>query len=132
MGSDFQKVAIVGRHADSRVAEPMTILVSHLTKAGINVLASDDMQLDLPVTRCPEASLAAKADLMIAIGGDGTMLYAGGLTRDSNVPLLGVNRGRLGFLADVTPDEMLASVDHILGGDYTIESRLLLDAVLST
>ncbi len=132
MGSDFQKVAIVGRHADSRVAEPMTILVSHLTKAGINVLASDDMQLDLPVTRCPEASLAAKADLMIAIGGDGTMLYAGGLTRDSNVPLLGVNRGRLGLLADVTPDEMLASVDHILGGDYTIESRLLLDAVLST
>ena len=62
MGSDFQKVAIVGRHADSRVAEPMTILVSHLTKAGINVLASDDMQLDLPVTRCPEASLAARAD----------------------------------------------------------------------
>jgi NAD+ kinase len=68
---------------------------------------------------------------MIAIGGDGTMLYAGNLARTSEVPLLGVNRGRLGFLADVSPDEMLTSVDHILKGDYTCESRSLLAATLT-
>ncbi len=105
-------------------------LVQHLTKAGIQVLASEHMSLDLPVERHPEVSLSAHADLVIAIGGDGTMLYAGSLTRDSDVPLLGINRGRLGFLADVTPDEMISSVDHILGGDYSIEPRLLLDALL--
>jgi NAD+ kinase len=65
---------------------------------------------------------------VIAIGGDGTMLYAGSLTREYDVPLLGINRGRLGFLADVTPDEMISSVDHILTGNYSTESRLLLDA----
>ena len=131
MGSDFQKVAVIGRHDDPRVAEPMTLLVRHLTKAGIEVFAADDMTIDLPVTRIAESKLAGNADLMIAIGGDGTMLYAGNLSRRSNIPLLGVNRGRLGFLADVSPDEMLTSVDHILDGDYTCESRLLLDAQLT-
>jgi NAD+ kinase len=110
----------------------MSSLVMHLTKAGIEVLTAEENALDLPVTRCAESKLAARADLVIAVGGDGTMLYAGGLTRDSDVPLLGINRGRLGFLADVTPDEMLASVDHILNGDYSIDSRLLLDALLQT
>lgn len=130
MGERFQKVAILGRHEDPRVAEPMTALVAHLTKAGITVLAADNLRLDLPVTRMPEAQLVAAADLVIAIGGDGTMLYAGNLTRDGGVPLLGINRGRLGFLADVTPNEMLSSVDQVLNGEYTSDSRLLLEAQL--
>lgn len=130
MGSEFQKVAVLGRYDDPRVAEPMTVLVSHLTKSGVEVLASDEMGLDLRVTRSEESALAAAADLMIAIGGDGTMLFAANLTRHTDVPLLGINRGRLGFLADVSPDEMLVSVDHILNGDYSMETRLLLDAQL--
>ncbi|MDH3267175.1 MAG: NAD(+) kinase [Gammaproteobacteria bacterium] len=130
MDSKFKKVAMVGRHDDPRVAEPMTLLVKHLTKAGIEVLTAEEMALDLPVSRCQESDLSANADLMIAIGGDGTMLYAGGLINDTDVPLLGINRGRLGFLADVTPEEMLSSVDHILEGQYSIEARLLLTANL--
>lgn len=121
---------MLGRHDDPRVAEPMSALVAHLTKAGAGVVATEDMSLDLPVTRVPEAELASHADLMIAIGGDGTMLYAGNLSRQGDVPLLGINRGRLGFLADVSPDAMLESVDHILAGNYALESRLLLDAKL--
>jgi NAD+ kinase len=115
MGSEFKTVLILGRQADSRVAEPMAALVEHLTNAGIEVRRDEN---------------AAGTDLVIAIGGDGTMLYAGSLVRDHDVPLLGINRGRLGFLADVTPDEMLTSVDHILAGNYSIESRLLLHADL--
>ena len=130
MDSLFKKVAIIGRDTDPRVSEPMSLLVTHLTDAGLQVLTANEMTLDLPVTRIPSESLAGAADLVIAIGGDGTMIYAGGLTRESDAPLLGINRGRLGFLADVTPDEMISSVDHILAGDYTEESRLLLDATL--
>jgi NAD+ kinase len=85
----------------------------------------------LPVERVAEDRLASSADLMIAIGGDGTMLYAGNLARESGIPLLGVNRGRLGFLADVSPEQMVASVDHILNGDYSSESRMLLTATIS-
>ena len=130
MGERFQKVALVGRHEDPRVADAMTVLVAHLTKTGVSALAADNLALDLPVTHLPESRLAAEADLVIAIGGDGTMLYAGNLARDSGIPLLGINRGRLGFLADITPDEMLVSVDRVLNGDYTSDSRLLLDTQL--
>ena len=79
MSTKIDRVAILGRHEDSHVAEPMTSLVQHLTKAGITVLAGRDMSLELPVELFDEADLAAQADLMIAIGGDGTMLYAGSL-----------------------------------------------------
>ena len=72
----------------------------------------------------------AAADLVIAIGGDGTMLHASRLTRESGIPILGINRGRLGFLADVTPDEMITSVDHVLSGNYTTDTRLVLEARL--
>jgi len=115
MGSEFKRVLILGRREDSRVAGPMAALVEHLTKAGIEVVDDETV---------------TGSDLVIAIGGDGTMLYAASLVRDHDVPLLGINRGRLGFLADVLPDEMLSSVDHILGGDYTVETRLMLHADL--
>jgi NAD+ kinase len=130
MANEFHKVAIFGRHDDPRVAEAMAALVDYLTINSIEVLAVDDMTLDIPVTRVSDSELSAQADLMIAIGGDGTMLYAGRYARDSGTPLLGVNRGRLGFLADVTPDEMLASVEHILNGNYSLDPRLLLQAEL--
>jgi NAD+ kinase len=131
MSIKIERVAILGRHDDPRVAEPMSVLVEHLTKLGIAVLCDQQMCLDLPVQRVSSNALSTDADLMIAIGGDGTMLYAGNLARASGVPLLGINRGRLGFLADVSPDEMLASVDHILAGNYSLESRLLLRARLA-
>ncbi len=131
MSAKFQKVAVVGRHDVSRVSEPMSLLIRHLTKAGVAVVTAKDMALDLPVERVEKSELANHADLVIAIGGDGTMLYAGGIVGSSGIPLFGMNHGRLGFLADVTPDDMIASVDHVLGGEYTVEERLLLDARLS-
>jgi NAD+ kinase len=60
------------------------------------------------------------------------MLYAGRLARESGTPILGINRGRLGFLADVTPDEMINSVEQVLQGNYTRDSRMLLEARLLT
>ena len=131
MNKQFPNIAIVGRHDDSRVAEPMQTITRHLKKYGINVLASDTLPLELPVTRMNEAELCDTADLVIAIGGDGTMLYASRLTRESGTPILGINRGRLGFLADVTPDEMISSVDQVLQGDYTRDTRMLLEVRLN-
>ena len=130
MGITIKRVAILGRHEDPHVAELMNTLVGHLTKAGITVVASDDFATEQSVEHVAEEQLADSADLMIAIGGDGTMLYAGHLLLESGVPLLGINRGRLGFLADVSPDAMLDSVDHILNGNSTIESRIQLVASL--
>ncbi len=130
MNTQFPNIAILGRHNDPRVAEPMQLLTQYLTKAGIKVSAANTLQLELPVTRMDEADLCDNADLVIAIGGDGTMLYASRLARESGTPILGINRGRLGFLADVTPDEMIASVEQVLRGDYTLDTRMLLEARL--
>lgn len=108
----------------------MKALAEHLTKSGLQVFAASDMSGQLQATPIAESAMAETVDLVIAIGGDGTMLYAAGHVAGSNVPLLGVNRGRLGFLADVTPDEMLGSLDQVLDGNYTRDSRLLLSAKL--
>jgi len=115
VSTSFHNVVIVGREDDPRVSGPRELLTAHLTKAGVTLLCRDDIE---------------SADLVIAIGGDGTLLYASRLCRQYGTPILGINRGRLGFLADVTPDEMIASVDNVLQGDYSTDSRLLLEARL--
>ena len=130
MATMFKRVAILGRHEDPRVAEPVIVLSEYLAQAGVEVLAAEDMSLGIVARRMPEPDLADTADLIIAIGGDGAMLYAGQLARRGDIPLLGINRGRLGFLADVTPEEMLDSVGHVLAGEFTTDKRLVLEATL--
>src|SRR5690606_16068412 len=85
----------------------------------------------LPVERRTEAELGAQADLIVAIGGDGTMLHAARLATPHGVPVLGVNRGRLGFLADIGPAEMLDRLDDVLAGRYVKDRRAMLTATLS-
>jgi NAD+ kinase len=82
------------------------------------------------VVPCPEEAFADKADLIVAIGGDGTLLYAARLLAGRPVPLLGVNRGRLGFLTDVSPVSMLEDIETVLGGRYTEDRRSMLAARL--
>ncbi len=69
-----------------------------------------------------------KTDLLIALGGDGTLLRAGRLAAGYGVPILGVNMGRLGFLAEVSPDAWQEALGRVLEGDYWLEERLMLDA----
>ncbi|MDH4107366.1 MAG: NAD(+) kinase [Gammaproteobacteria bacterium] len=124
----FKTIAIVGRNDDPRVAEPMSLLAEHMSAAGVDVIAVRDIAAELPARQVSEKTISRHAELIIAVGGDGTMLYAAGLAQSQGVPLLGVNRGRLGFLADITPNEMLDSVGQVLQGHYTQESRLLVSA----
>jgi NAD+ kinase len=86
-----------------------------------------DAPADL-VVRVPEEDIANQADLVIAIGGDGTLLYAARLVAHRGVPLMGINRGRLGFLTDVLPQDMFASVDAALEGRAERDERSLLEA----
>ena len=130
MGNQFKRVAVVGRTLDQRVAEPMALLAGYLSDAGIEVLTTPDTPAELPARQLAEAEIGAQADLIIAVGGDGTLLYASSLAMDHGVPLLGINRGRLGFLTDVTPDEMLGRVGQVLDGNYSVESRMLISMSL--
>ncbi len=128
MSKAFQTVAILGLYSDARVAGPMAKLAEYLTKAGVDVVTLPDAAATLEARAVQEADIAAEVDLIIAVGGDGTMLHAAALTGSGKVPLLGVNRGRLGFLADISPAEMLENLEQILEGNYSRETRLLLEA----
>lgn len=133
MNPAFKTCALVGRHADPRVAESMLTLARHLKSSGRTLLVDRSVSLDFGsthVTSVDEASFGKRADLVIAIGGDGTMLYAARLVSTSGVPLLGINRGRLGFLTDVSPDDMLERLDDVLAGRFSEDRRALLEARL--
>jgi NAD+ kinase len=132
MAFPVRTCALVGRFSDPRIAESVGTLLPHLQSRGVHVLVSEDAELarGAPVTRVPERTFGERADLVIAVGGDGTLLYAARLVARHNVPLVGVNRGRLGFLTDVMPQDMLQSVDAALAGKLEADERPLLTARL--
>jgi NAD+ kinase len=133
MPHSFQSIALVGNAKDLRVAECMLSLAAHCHARGVRAMADPGLGLAFEpdsVIACPEQSFATRADLIIAIGGDGTLLYAARLVAGHSVPLLGINRGRLGFLTDVSPASMLEDVDNVLAGRYSEDRRSLLAARL--
>ena len=126
MSHSFKSIALVGNALDLRVAECMLSLTGHLHARGLAPLVDPGVGLAFPpgsVVPCPEEAFATRADLIIAIGGDGTLLYAARLVAGDAVPLLGINRGRLGFLTDVSPNSMLEDVDTVLSGRYTEDRK---------
>ncbi len=80
----------------------------------------------------PEALANIKGlDLLVTLGGDGTMLRAARIGARDEVPLIGVKLGKVSFLAEITPDDWQRPLDQILGGDYWLEERMLLDAAVT-
>ncbi len=130
----FHCCALITRYADTRVLESLALLQSHLAAKGITTIALADEPLPEPLPasleRVSEATLVERADLVIVIGGDGTLLYAAGLVAERGTPLLGINRGRLGFLTDVLPEDMIASVDAVFAQQCEVDQRTLLAAEL--
>jgi NAD+ kinase len=134
MPREFKTVALWGRLGEQSVTEPAQQILGHLGKRGITVLASaasDTARSLVGATYVEERELVARADLVVAIGGDGTLLHAGRNVAAREVPLVGINRGRLGFLTDVSPEHMLDALDAILSGDFLAERRLMLAATLA-
>jgi NAD+ kinase len=133
MNNSFTRIALVGNVEDGRVADSLAALAAHLRARGLTVLVDRGIgiaALPADLVRLPVEDLGRDADLMVAIGGDGTLLFAARLALARGVPLLGVNRGRLGFLTDVLPDEMFANVDAVLAGRFETDERELLAARL--
>jgi NAD+ kinase len=131
----FKTIGLVGNDRDARVVESMRILAAHLQGRGRRVFADAASTVDFgttPVVRDAESALAAKCELIVAVGGDGTMLHAARLASPHGVPVLGVNRGRLGFLADIGSGDMRDRVDEILDGRYVQDRRAMLSASVTS
>lgn len=137
--SQFQVAGIVGKqHQDPQLAATIARLAAHLQRCGVAMrcdpqaaaaLAAqgDGTPAALAGETLPLGELGAACDLIIVVGGDGTLLHAARELAPANVPLLGINLGRLGFLVDISPDHLEERLDQILAGEYHADTRAMLD-----
>ncbi len=124
-------VAHTGRPKALRTAR---LVVNRLTSAGmiVRVLRAEADQLGCQgVDVVPASPVAAEeAELVIVVGGDGTLLRAAELARPAAAPLLGVNFGSVGFLAEAEPDDLVVTVEEIVGQGYAVEERMTIDVLV--
>ncbi len=138
------KVAIYGRdfstklparqeaHTDS-TADALQTLFTRLDKAGVEVLVYEPFlkhlgkKIKAKNTFTKHEELKGKVKFLFSIGGDGTFLETVRFVRDSGIPVVGINTGRLGFLSGITKEEIEPAVDALLKGKYSLDKRTLLE-----
>jgi NAD+ kinase len=135
MKTNFNRIAIIGKYMNKSALQQMQTdladLARHLAAKNIKVWVERNTAQHAELTGFDTASLekiGANVDLAIVMGGDGTMLSVARILMNSDIPLVGINRGRFGFLTDLRAEDMLVEIDRILAGQYQIESRMLLIA----
>ena len=130
----FKHVGFWGRLSEGRVAETALAVIAHLKTRDARIVAPPSAAAACGGTDgveiVDEEELASRVDVILAIGGDGTMLHAARRVAGHGVPLIGLNLGRLGFLTDILPEQMADRLDAILSGDYLAEDRRMLEAQL--
>lgn len=130
MATEFTRIGLLGRREHPGVAEIVADLLKLLDARGIEVTMEDRLATLAHFEKRSMKSrdaIGATVDLAIVIGGDGSLLSAARTLVRHATPVIGINRGRLGFLTDVSPDELITQVNSVLDGDYTRDSRFLLD-----
>ncbi len=121
-------LAHTGRESARRSARQV---IERLTAAGVAVRVTE---AEVPDLECADATVVAAGpeaakgvELVIVLGGDGTLLRAAELARPAGTPLIGVNLGHVGFLAEAEPEGLSRTVDHLVAGEYRVEERMTLD-----
>ncbi|MGH8597406.1 MAG: NAD(+) kinase [Gammaproteobacteria bacterium] len=125
----FKRIGIVSKGSDEAVVAAVDAVVAALrphTNEFVIEGLSEEACRSRGMTAVDANEVVRDRDLVIAVGGDGTLLRAAQLAFPRNVPLLGVNLGRLGFLADLSPHEVAGELAAILNGAYATEERFVL------
>lgn len=133
MANTFERIALIAKYGDPGVADTLTMLADDLTQRGAGIVLDETAAgyfPSPPYPVYPRHELGRHSDLVVVVGGDGTMLNAARSLAESGVAVLGVNLGRLGFLTDVSPDETRERLTEILAGHYDEEQRSLLHATV--
>ncbi|MGH8160911.1 MAG: NAD(+)/NADH kinase [Gammaproteobacteria bacterium] len=123
----FRRVGLFAKVADAATGAVMNDIVRVLRAAGCEIMANGNAAALVPdAATCEPETIAARADLAIVVGGDGSLLAAARALGWATTPLLGVNRGRIGFLADVRSGKLAEELGAVLAGDYSLERRGML------
>lgn len=129
MHSSFKTIGIIGKASDPGIADTLAILYRYLKQHNYAVIVdrlSAEFLAEPGVEICDIEAIGQRCDLIIAAGGDGTFLSAARAIAQYDIPLVGINLGRLGFLVDISPYELLPKLNNILTGHYSEERRYLL------
>ena len=131
MADTFRTIGLIGKPQHGGASQTLAALCDFLCQRGLKVVVDERVAADLPqinVTRMELMALGASVDLVIVVGGDGFMLGAARVLSRFGVPVVGVNRGNLGFLTDLDPEAFAPALEAVLAGHYRVEQRFLLDA----
>jgi len=134
MNSPFERIGLIGKADDRHVSATLRTLSALLERRHLQIQVDEGVADMLADSACPvvtRETLARQCDLAIVVGGDGTLLNAARSLADTGCAVLGVNLGRLGFLVDVSPEDMDTQIDSILDGDFIEEPRTLLHAAVT-
>lgn len=129
--ASVRRVGVVGRYNTPGIAKPLKRLVAFLAARGLEVLLETDTAALTKMSDHPTAGVAdlgGAVDMVIVVGGDGTMLAVARQVASFRVPLIGINQGRLGFLTDIALTEMETALAAMLDGRLVVEERMLLHA----
>jgi NAD+ kinase len=135
--SSIKRIGIVLKPNQPEALKTMCELVAWLAQRGITLVGGAEieragitLQTGCTVEEVAPEHLAAQADLILVLGGDGTMIAAARLMGDTEVPVLGVNYGGLGYLAEFRIEELYAALESILAGNYRLDKRVMLSVEL--
>jgi NAD+ kinase len=126
----FKTVAVIGKYMAAGIEQSLSDIAEFLAKAGHTVVleAETAQSVSLPgIAAMTPAEIGKHADVAIVVGGDGTMLGIARQLAPYNVPLIGINQGRLGFMTDISQDGMIQVLADMLGGKLESEQRTLLE-----
>ena len=127
---NFRNIGLIGRVGSAKVVDTLRRLKRYLISEGYHLILEEHIAELMPGHGQQVSSvkmMGEACDLVIVVGGDGSLLGAARELAKANVPLLGVNRGRLGFLTDISPNNIEEKVAEVLDGQYLEEKRFLLD-----
>lgn len=126
----MKRIGVTANGSKPRAPEVLRRFAAHAHTLGLDLVTCDGTAALLPGAHAvPPADFAASIDVLVAMGGDGTMLHAARLLDGHDIPLLGVNLGSLGFLTSVTDDRVEAALDILVQGGYHLSHRSTIDAV---
>ncbi len=129
--SQFNTIGIIGRLHSQTVIETIERVINFLQPLGHTMVLHQPVAKDIPSYQGKvgrRKDIGEQCDLAIVVGGDGSMLAAARELAMHDVPVIGINRGKLGFLTDISPEEVETSLALVLGGAYEASSRFMLSA----
>jgi len=136
MGESKRTMLVLAHTGRENALSSARQAINQLTAAGVAVRVTEE---EAPALACSGADVlpagpaaAEGAELVLVLGGDGSLLRAAELARPAGTPLIGVNLGHVGFLAEAEPDGLTETVDRLVAGDYRVEERMTLEVVVSS